>query len=223
MTRRRSTRRRGRRSGGDGVFPLIVGLVVAVPLANAAVGFVRTSWPWLLAATLAAAAVVIGVALLAARRARRQRDHFLRANARLEAIDEMTGERFEHLVAELLRRDGFRKVSVIGKAGDGGVDVVATAPDGGRFAVQCKRWSNNLGSPHVRNFLGALAHAYAGHTGVLVTSSGFTPPALREGRAAGLSMIDRGGLAEWALGTPLPALLARPRSAVKAGTGGHGQ
>ncbi|MEV7964441.1 restriction endonuclease [Sphaerisporangium sp. NPDC088356] len=214
MARRRPTRRGGRRSGGDGIMLAMVGLVVAVPLLNATVGFVRSSWPWLLVATLAVAAVVIGVALLAVRQARRHRDHYLQANAQLETIDKMSGEQFEHLVAALLRRDGFRKVRVVGKAGDGGVDVLGVAPDGRPFAVQCKRWSGNLGSPHVRNFLGALAHTYSGNTGVLITSSGFTPPATREGQGAGLAMIDRGDLAEWALGTPLLTLLTRQRLSV---------
>ncbi|MBB5628296.1 restriction endonuclease [Sphaerisporangium krabiense] len=207
MARRRPARRAGRRSG-DGIMWALVGLVVAVPLINATVGFVRASGPWLLVATLTAGVAVAAVALLLARRSHRQRDHYLRANARLETIDQMSGEQFEHLVAALLRRDGFRKVRVTGGAGDGGVDVLAVAPDGRLFAVQCKRWSNNVGSPHVRNLLGALAHAYAGHTGLLVTSSGFTSAALREGRAAELPMIARAQLAEWALGCPLPDLLA---------------
>ncbi|MET8157658.1 restriction endonuclease [Sphaerisporangium sp. NPDC005289] len=214
MARRRPARRGGRGSGGEGIMWAVAGLVAAVPLVNATVKFVRASWPGLLIATLAAGAVLLGVAFLAARRARRHRDHYLQANARLEAIDRMSGERFEHLVAELLRRDGFRKVRVVGKAGDGGVDILATAPDGRPFAVQCKRWTGNLGAPHVREFLGALAHTFAGHTGVLVTSSGFTPPALREGQAAALAMVDRGDLAEWALGTPLPALLTHHRLSV---------
>ncbi|GGL12867.1 hypothetical protein Sme01_20540 [Sphaerisporangium melleum] len=213
MARRRPARRRGRGPRGERIMWAAAGLVAAVPLLSAAVKFVQASWPWLLVATLAAGLVVLGVALLAVRSARRHRDHFLRANARLETIDRMTGERFEHLVAELLRRDGFRKVRVVGKAGDGGVDVLAVAPDGVPFAVQCKRWSGNVGAPHVREFLGALAHTYAGHTGLLVTSSGFTPPAWREGQAASLAMIDRGVLAEWALGTPLPTLLIQPRLA----------
>ncbi|WP_181871577.1 restriction endonuclease [Sphaerisporangium album] len=212
MARRRTARRVGRRSGGDGVMWALVVLVVAVPLMNAMVGFVRASAGWLLVSTLVAAVVAVGVALLLARRARRRRDHFLQANARLETIDQMNGEQFEHLVAALLRRDGFRKVRVTGRAGDGGVDVVGVAPDGRVFAVQCKRWSSNVGSPHVRNLLGALAHAYSGHTGLLVTSSGYTSAALREGQGAGLAMLDRRDLAEWALGIPLPDLLSPPAS-----------
>ncbi|MFC4531347.1 restriction endonuclease [Sphaerisporangium dianthi] len=218
MARRRSGRCARRGSGGDGLMWAIAGLVAVVPLVNATVKFVQASWPWLLAATVAVGVVLLGVAFLAVRRARRHRDHYLQANAHLEAIDRMSGERFEHLVAELLRRDGFRKVRVVGKAGDGGVDILATAPDGRPFAVQCKRWTGNLGAPHVREFLGALAHTFSGHTGVLVTSSGLTPPALREGQAAALSMVDRGDLAEWALGTPLTALLATTASASGAAT-----
>ncbi|MEU9885242.1 restriction endonuclease [Sphaerisporangium sp. NPDC051011] len=211
MARRWTARLVGWRSG-DGVMWALVGLVVAVPLMNAMVGFVRASSGWLLVATLLAAAVAIGVALPLVRRARRQRDAFLRANARLETIDQMNGEQFEHLVAALLRRDGFRKVRVAGRAGDGGVDVVGVAPDGRVFAVQCRRWSSNVGSPHVRNLLGALAHAYSGHTGLLVTSSGYTSAALREAQGAGLAMLDRRDLAEWALGIPLPDLLSPPAS-----------
>jgi restriction system protein len=82
MALRRSTRRVGRRPGGDGIMAAMVGLVAAVPLTNAAVGLVRASSPWLLLATLAAAASLIGVALLALRLARRHRGPYAQANAR---------------------------------------------------------------------------------------------------------------------------------------------
>ncbi|WP_405140775.1 hypothetical protein OG589_27905 [Sphaerisporangium sp. NBC_01403] len=75
MARRRPARRGGRRSGGDGIMLAMVGLVVAVPVMNATVGFVRASSPWLLVTTLAVAAVVIAVALLALHRRESQARH----------------------------------------------------------------------------------------------------------------------------------------------------
>ncbi|WP_248959352.1 hypothetical protein [Sphaerisporangium perillae] len=76
MARRRSARRGGRGSGGEGIMWAVAGLVAAVPLVNAAVKFVQASWPGLLVATVSAGVVISGVAFLAARRARRHRDHY---------------------------------------------------------------------------------------------------------------------------------------------------
>ncbi|WP_420814689.1 restriction endonuclease [Kineococcus siccus] len=45
---------------------------------------------------------------------------------------------FEQLVARLLRRDGWREVTVSGGAGDLGADVTARHPgDGSLLVVQC--------------------------------------------------------------------------------------
>ncbi|WP_204017669.1 restriction endonuclease [Sphaerimonospora thailandensis] len=75
-------------------------------------------------------------------------------------------------------------------SGDGGVDIIAVAATGERFVVQCKRWAKSVGSPEIRDLLGAL-HAYPGHRGVLVTTAGFTGPARQATAGTELILIDR--------------------------------
>ncbi|MEO3872036.1 restriction endonuclease [Nonomuraea sp. B12E4] len=132
-----------------------------------------------------------------------ERQRFLAANAELERVDRMPGPAFEHLVAERMIADGFRQVRERGRAGDGGVDITALAPGQGRYAVQCKRYSKTVGAPEVRNFLGALANTFAGHTGVLVTSGRLTKQARLEalGAREPLILVERDRLADWLLGT----------------------
>ncbi|WP_166427312.1 restriction endonuclease [Nonomuraea mesophila] len=141
------------------------------------------------------------------------RERFLAGNAELEKVDRLPGPAFEHLVAERMIADGFRQVRECGRGGDGGVDITAVAPGHGRYAVQCKRYSRTVGAPEVRNFLGALANTFAGHTGVLVTSGRLTKQARAEalGARQPLILVERDRLADWLLGTVtlLPARSAR--------------
>jgi restriction system protein len=131
-----------------------------------------------------------------------RRLQFLSANTELAKVDLMTGQQFEHLVAERLIAEGFRRVQERGRSGDGGVDIVAVAPGGTRYAIQCKRYSKTVGAPEVRNFLGALANAFAGHTGVLVTSGNLSRQAREEALNARqpLVLLERDRLADWLTG-----------------------
>ncbi|WP_344219059.1 restriction endonuclease [Nonomuraea bangladeshensis] len=141
------------------------------------------------------------------------RRRFLAANAELEKVDLMSGPEFEHLVAERMIAEGFRQVRECGGRGDFGVDITAVAPGHGRYAVQCKRYVGSVGAPEVRNFLGALANTFAGHTGVLVTSGRLTRQAREEalGAREPLILVERDRLADWLVGAAplLPARRAR--------------
>ncbi|MGI5164490.1 restriction endonuclease [Spirillospora sp. CA-253888] len=156
-------------------------------------------WVWLLVA-LALCGVVAG-GVLRARYLERREAARVRALAHLSVVDDMTGAEFEELVASLLRRDGHQAVQVVGRTGDRGVDVTATAPDGRRIAVQCKRQRKNVGADRVRNLIGAVHGFYRGHQGVLITNAYFTGPAREE--QGDLRLIDRDALARWMDGAPL--------------------
>ncbi|GAA3470058.1 restriction endonuclease [Nonomuraea roseola] len=197
-------RRKGRRRQRKGrEIDLVLwggGAVAAVVGARALFGFVGEHWPLFAAAGLVAAVAAVAFPLIRARRvAQRQRQWFA-DHLELARVDELSGSDFETLTAELLRRDGFRHVRELGRAGDMGVDVTAVGPDGRRFAFQCKRYAGTVGSPEVRNFLGALAHTFAGHTGVLVTSGRLTRHAMAEASAAKLILVERDRLAGWLRG-----------------------
>ena len=79
---------------------------------------------------------------------------------------------FEHLVAELYRRQGYQVHVNHRIAPDGGIDITLTRQNERRF-VQCKRWSSAGGVSEVRELLGVVT-AYRGDGGILVCTSGFT-------------------------------------------------
>lgn len=213
MASRRPTGKRRPRGGGKrrrkgreiNVVLWFAGAVALFAVFRVALPFVGRNWPWFAAAAVAALALTAAVAFARARAQAERERRWLMENMELEKVDRLTGPEFERLTAGLLRRDGFREVQELGGAGDRGVDLIALAPDGRPFAFQCKRYTGRVGAPEVRNFLGALAYTFAGHTGVLVTSGSLTRHALTEARQADLILIEREVLATWLRGgTPFP-------------------
>ncbi|MEV4383539.1 restriction endonuclease [Streptosporangium sp. NPDC049644] len=190
-------RRRSRRGQGNVDWLLWpVAIAVFLVVARWLIDVVVANWPLVIGLTVLLVAGLIGLLVLRRRTIDARQREWLRDNARLERVDQMTGVEFESLVEALLRRDGFHQVRRIGGSGDGGVDVIGTAPSGDLFVIQCKRWAKSVGSPEVRNLLGAL-HAYPGHRGVLVTTTRFTAPAEQCAAGTNLLLIDREQLAAW--------------------------
>lgn len=182
---------------------LALGVALAWPIATM-IRFVAAYWQWIVGAivVLIVLAVLGSVAAgIEAHKAQVERQR-LREIAHLERVDTMTGPQFEELVAALLRRDGYRHVTIVGRSGDRGVDITARTPDGRKIAVQCKRQSRTVGADRVRNLIGAVHSSYTGHVGVLVTSNTFTAPALDE-CGDRLVLIDRDRLARWMDGDAL--------------------
>jgi restriction system protein len=102
----------------------------------------------------------------------------------LKQIKECFPQFFEKLVLELLLRMGYggsrRDLGeVVGKSGDGGVDVEIKEDKLGLDTVyiQAKRWSDGqVGSKEIQSFVGAL-HGKKARKGVFITTSGFSKPA----------------------------------------------
>ncbi|GII01375.1 hypothetical protein Pta02_33830 [Planobispora takensis] len=182
--------------------------------------------PWAVVLGVAAGlAVALAAAVLVVRRmgAAYRRDALLRVGP-----DRLDPRRFEELTAELLRRDGFGRVRVVGGAGDGGVDVCGVAPGGRAYAVQCKHYTRPVGPGAVRDFVGALqSRPYRGHRGVFVTSNRLSAQAAATAREHDVVVIDRDRLADWLLGAyrlgsgrgSAPAWLARLRGGRRAQEG----
>ncbi|WP_031510662.1 restriction endonuclease [Streptomyces megasporus] len=121
--------------------------------------------------------------------------------------DAMDAEEFERAVAALCERDGCRNVEVVGGAGDLGADVLATAPDGRRVVLQCKRYgeANKVGSQDVQRFGGTCWTVHEAQVAAVVTTSGFTAPAVEYAEQCGILCVDRDALAAWSDGTgPAP-------------------
>ncbi|MEU8968136.1 restriction endonuclease [Streptomyces monashensis] len=124
--------------------------------------------------------------------------------ARYHAMDP---RQFEHAIAFLCQRDGCHGVQVVGGAGDLGADVIATAPDGRRIVIQCKRYgpTTKVGSPDMQRFGGTCYTVHGAHVAAVVTTSVFTKPAADYGIRQGIRLVDNGALAEWATRTgPAP-------------------
>jgi restriction system protein len=113
------------------------------------------------------------------------------------AVDAMTGTQFERYVASLLIHRGYRSVSVVGGAGDGGVDILATDSAGTKIACQCKRQAANLSVQVIRQLLGSVSHEHRGRAPCVVTTATLTKAAAELALRAHVKVIDRRMLANW--------------------------
>lgn len=95
---------------------------------------------------------------------------------------------FEHYVASLFRRKGYRVV-VRGRSGDHGVDLELTGRDGRRAVVQCKRYRDTVGEKIVRDLYGTLLHEGASHA-FLVTTADISDAAEEWASGKPITLID---------------------------------
>ncbi len=103
-----------------------------------------------------------------------------------------SGPEFELAVADVLRVHGY-DLDRVGGAGDRGVDLVGTDPEGWKVVVQCKRYGpdNKVGSPAVQSFMGTVFNQEA-EQGIFVTTSTYTRQAreLAASSRADIRLID---------------------------------
>ncbi|MFE4716841.1 restriction endonuclease [Streptomyces sp. NPDC056728] len=119
----------------------------------------------------------------------------------------MNPRQFEEAIAYLCQRDGCSNATVVGGAGDLGADVVATAPDGRRIVIQCKRYgpTTKVGSPDLQRFGGTCFTVHGAAVAAVVTTNVFTAPAEGYARQHGIRLFDERALAAWASRTgPAP-------------------
>lgn len=99
---------------------------------------------------------------------------------------------FERLAQRLLRECGFEQVTVTKKSGDGGIDGTGRLKINGIFsfnvAFQCKRYSDTVGAPEIRDFRGSLSTNI--EKGIFITTGRFTEQAKEEASAPGKQQID---------------------------------
>lgn len=121
--------------------------------------------------------------------------------------DALDADAFERAVAGLCERDGCRDVRVVGGAGDLGADVLATAPDGRRLVIQCKRYgpAHKVGSQDVQRFGGTCYAVHDAEVAAVVTTGDFTRPAAEYAGQCAILCFDREALLAWSAGTgPAP-------------------
>ena len=134
--------------------------------------------------------VAVGLAVATSYRLRRSR--IVRRRRRtLGDLLALTPPEFEEAVAEILARSSYRRVRVVGKAADLGVDIACFDRRGRPVAVQCKRHAPGIavGSREVQQLLGSITHVGA-ERGILVTTSRFSAPAIDLAEQHGIKLID---------------------------------
>jgi restriction system protein len=197
--RRRTNYRPARRrtSSKDGGQLIAIGVVLIIVLS---VLRVLAAHP-VVFALLGVTVIGIAAAVITTR-VRRRRAQLEIRTARSYAIapyHRMDPREFEHALAFLCQRDGCRNVQVVGKAGDLGADVIATAPDGRRLVIQAKRYAatTKVGSPDMQKVGGTARQIHGADIAAVVTTSTFTPAARDYARQVGIRMLDGTALAGW--------------------------
>ena len=109
-------------------------------------------------------------------------------------IDFMDGHDFEYYCASILKKNGFQSVQVTPGSGDQGVDIVATF-DGCRYAIQCKRYSKDLGNTPVQEVNSGRSFYHCDRA-VVMTNRYFTKGAIDLAAATDVELWDRDRLFE---------------------------
>jgi restriction endonuclease Mrr len=98
---------------------------------------------------------------------------------------------FERLIKELFEREGYT-ISHVGRGGVEGIDLFGKNKESGRLIViQCKRYKGVIGTPLLRNFIGAIAaDKYLPYRGIFVTTSSYSKDAKILAGKSNIELID---------------------------------
>jgi restriction system protein len=113
----------------------------------------------------------------------------------IESIRNLSWQKFELLVAEAYRRQGFKVIENRNGGADGGIDV-RLAKNGQHHLVQCKQWKKQkVGVNIVREMYGVLI-AEKANTVIIIISGFFTTEAERFAANKPIELINGPKLAE---------------------------
>ncbi len=107
--------------------------------------------------------------------------HSILVGELLNALKNVSPERFEELVVDLLVKIGYGRGQQVGRSGDGGIDGIITQDRLGfeKVYVQAKRWNAaQISEPEIRSFSGSL-DTHGATKGVFITTSRFNERARR--------------------------------------------
>ena len=103
--------------------------------------------------------------------------------------DSMEGHDFEYFCADLLKRNGFRNVSVTQGSGDQGIDILAEK-EGVQYGIQCKCYTSDIGNKAVQEaFAGKVF--YNCHVAAVLTNQHFTKSAIELAQVNKVLLWDR--------------------------------
>jgi len=186
---RRYYRRRRRKQNPTTTFIVIVSFLGLAYLGSLPVDTLR-SVALLVGLGIAA---LFAVVVLVKLKLRQREVKKLRALGLVDA-DYMDGLAFEKFVAELMKDQGFAKITLTERY-DYGIDIVAHK-DGVTWGVQVKRHRNMVKAEAVRQVVTAL-NKYKCQRAMVVTNSTFSRPAKVLAETNDCVLIDKDKLAEW--------------------------
>lgn len=125
------------------------------------------------------------ISLIQSQRKRKQLD----AQQDINSIRDLSWQRFEELVGEAYRRQGYWVKENDGAGPDGGIDLVISR-GGQRWLVQCKQYRvQKVGVKVVREIYGLVAAEHAAG-GIVITSGTFTRDAVKFADGKSLELVD---------------------------------
>ncbi|UNM97341.1 restriction endonuclease [Ignatzschineria rhizosphaerae] len=132
----------------------------------------------------------------------------------LEDIDQMSGEAFEHYIANLISFYDFKKIRVSSYSNDKGLDIYAEQ-DKLRYGFQCKRWGKNVTLSAVQEIYTAK-DLYELDKIIVITNSGFTKAAIDAAIKLDVILIDRKRLGEMIRNIQPAKMRNKPQEVAKA-------
>lgn len=107
----------------------------------------------------------------------------------IETIRSLNWKKFEELVAEAYRRQGYAVIENPGGGADGGIDV-RLKKNGHLHLVQCKQWrSQKVGVKVVREMYGVMVAEHAA-SAIVITSGTYTQEARNFASGKPLDLVD---------------------------------
>ncbi|MER5549837.1 restriction endonuclease [Streptomyces sp. NPDC002589] len=121
----------------------------------------------------------------------------------MKQLSAMSPTGFEQACTDLLARDGFCGPRRVGGAGDLGVDVTARDHEDRLLILQCKQYTNPVGSGHMQKFNGTARPHHRADLPIMIALNGFTDPAIQFAQHHQLILMGRPELKRWAHGQHL--------------------
>ncbi len=107
----------------------------------------------------------------------------------LESIRQLSWKRFEDLLGEAYRRQGYKVQGTLGGGADGGVDLVL-GRDGKVTVVQCKRWNGKPVPVQIVRELYGVLHDRDASSAKLIATTSFTPDAIAFAKGKPIELVN---------------------------------
>ena len=106
-------------------------------------------------------------------------------------IDQMSGYNFESFLKRIFEKMGY-KVQHTTLSNDQGADLIVEK-FGERTVIQAKNWGNNVGNSGIQEVVAAIKH-YNATKAMVISTSGFTAPAIDLAKSNNVELWDRSKL-----------------------------